>query len=152
MNRTLTSQVVEDLYAEALLLADEVRAAFDMRERDDRGVAASSDERVALSVEGLRTTTRIMHVLAWLLNQRAYLAGELSSRQIERVGSLGAERTSDPRYLAILPIAIRSLVRDTERLYRRVARIDAELRNLDAMHDDPVGDLHGRIARAFGRG
>lgn len=74
----ISSTIVETLYADALRLADEARAAFDMSGRLD--LVGSSEElaRVALSCEALRTTTRMMHVLAWLLNHRAYFAGELS--------------------------------------------------------------------------
>ena len=76
-----TRQIIEDVYPEALILADEVRAAFDSR---TSRIPQDMDEavKVALSVEGLRTTTRLMHLLAWLLNQRAYLDGELSDMQL----------------------------------------------------------------------
>ena len=150
MNRTLTQTVVEDLYAEALMLADEARAAFDLRDEPAIGPQRSNEERIAMSVEGLRTTTRVMHILAWQLNQRAFLAGELSARQVARSGSLASERPSDPRNMAVLPMTVRSLIRDTERLYGRVARIDAEQRSVTAANDDPVGNLRGRIAQAFG--
>ena len=152
MDRTVTEQVVEDLYAEALLLADETRAAFDLRDGTEDGPENSNETRIAMSIEGLRTTTRVMHVLAWLLNQRAYLAGEISARQLQKAGTLGTERPSDPRNMAVLPIAMRALIRDTERLSGRVARLDAEQRSVRAANDDPVGELRGRIAQAFNAG
>src|SRR5690606_40831009 len=65
----LSPTIVETLYYEALTLADEARAAFDL---SGRLTAASLDEdlaRIALSCEALRTTTRMMHAIAWLLNQ-----------------------------------------------------------------------------------
>jgi regulator of CtrA degradation len=76
----LSPTIVDTLYCEALELADRVRAAFDL---SGRLTATSEDEdlaRIALSCEALRTTTRMMHAIAWLLNQRAFLAGELSER------------------------------------------------------------------------
>lgn len=66
----LSRPIIEALYTEALVLADEVRAVFAAGTREP---VAGEDAfvRLALSTEGLKTTTRMMHVLAWLLNQRA---------------------------------------------------------------------------------
>lgn len=148
MDRTIHEQVVEDLYAEALALADEARAVFDLRDEASRG--NSPDEvRIALSVEGLRTTTRVMHVLAWLLNQRAYHSGELSKSQLRRHGTLGEERPSDPANMELLEPATRMLIRETERLHARIARLDEEMRAGDEAESDPVSAMQGRIAQAF---
>lgn len=147
MDRTIHEQVVEDLYAEALALADEARAVFDLR--DEASHDNTPDEvRIALSIEGLRTTTRVMHVLAWLLNQRAYHAGELTKLQLLRHGTLGEERPSDPANMEKLELATRALIRDTERLHARVARLDEEQRQIESAKD-PVSDMQGRIAQAF---
>ena len=145
----INEQIVEELYAEALLLADEARSAFDLHDTQDPALAAN-EVRIAMSIEGLRTTTRVMNALAWLLNQRAFFSGELSRGQLKKHGSLGEERPSDPRNMARLPLKVRSLIRDTERLHGRVARLDREQRSRDAANDDPVGSLQGRIADAFG--
>lgn len=147
MDRTIHEQVVEDLYTEALALADEARAVFDLREDARQGIV-SDHVRMAVSVEGLRTTTRVMHSLAWLLNQRAYHAGELTKLQMLRHGSLGEERPSDPDNMELLEPATRALIRDTERLYARIKRLDEEQRQIGEA-SDPVRDMHGRIAEAF---
>lgn len=70
----LSRQIIEALYTEALILADDVRAVFAAGTREP---VAGEDAymRLALSAEGLKTTTRMMHVLAWLLNQRALFKG-----------------------------------------------------------------------------
>ena len=56
--RTLNPRIVEGLYVEALLLADEVRARFELAQR--RNVSANADDltRVALSSEALRAQAR----------------------------------------------------------------------------------------------
>ena len=85
MNRTtsLSKPIVESLYTEALVLADEVRAVFaqglgeEHRAQDDL-------TKLTFSSEGLKATTRMMHILAWLLNQRAYFAGELNASQLRQ--------------------------------------------------------------------
>ncbi|AXK41815.1 MULTISPECIES: DUF1465 family protein [Erythrobacter] len=146
--RDINEEIIEDLYSEALVLADDARAAFDLRFRDD--VSHVGDlTRVALSIEGLRTTTRLMHILAWLLNQRAYRAGELSERQLERCGTLPVEREPDPDNLARLEPETRSLIEESERLHARVARLDRDWRRERQGGDMPVASLQDRIAQAF---
>ena len=67
MNKTtdINPHIIEGLYTEALLLADEVRAAFDMSGRLDELAGDEDLARIALSCEALRTTTRMMHAIAW---------------------------------------------------------------------------------------
>lgn len=145
--RDISKEIIEELYSAALVLADDARAAFDLRARDS--VSEAGDlTRVALSIEGLRTTTRVMHVLAWLLNQRAYLAGELSELQIERCGALPEEREADADNLARLEPETRALIEESERLHARVARLDRDWR-LQRADRTPVARLQGRIAQAF---
>jgi regulator of CtrA degradation len=66
----LTSRLVDSLYVEAMLLADEVRAYFDEGGREERE-ALPPLLKVSFSCESLKVTTRLMHVIAWLLTQRA---------------------------------------------------------------------------------
>lgn len=150
-SRDISEEIVEDLYAEALVLADDVRAVFDLRLGVD---SDGSDDllRVALSIEGLRTTTRVMHVLAWLLNQRAYFSGELSETQLRRHGALPEERPSDPDNIAMLEPETRALIRESEELHARIARLDSSWRNRDMTEEAPVQALQGRLAKAFAVG
>ena len=83
----------------AACAADELRARFG----GDFSIGDDCVERVALSCEGLRATTRTMHCLAWLLNHRAYFNGELSEFQLRRYGRLTDFPESDPEKLALLP-------------------------------------------------
>lgn len=142
-------QVVEELYEETLVLADEARAVFDMRGRDP-GDGSADPVRIALSIEGLRTTTRLMNLLAWLLNQRAFFAGELSEAQVRRCGALAQDRRADPDQLARLELATRALIRESERLYARAERLDVQLRREEP--DGRARDLQDRLASAFAAG
>jgi regulator of CtrA degradation len=142
-------QVVEELYEETLLLADEARAVFDLRARDPEEKAGDA-ARVALSIEGLRTTTRLMNLLAWLLNQRAYFAGELSEAQVKRCGTLAQDRNSDAVQMAQLLPTTRALIRESERLYARAQRLDGQLRS--ELEDGPARALQGKLSNAFGQG
>jgi regulator of CtrA degradation len=150
MTATTTARrtIIEDLYTEALMLADEARDAFDQRGEMAPG-SSRNEARIALSIEGLRTTTRLMHVLAWLLNQRAFLAGELDEHQLRRHGRLPAERPSMPGMMEKLLPETRHLVRKSERLHARVARLDRDWPRVQPVEDNAVDAMRNRIAEAF---
>lgn len=150
MTATTTARrtIIEDLYSEALVLADEARDAFDMR-GDMAPDGGRNEERIALSIEGLRTTTRLMHILAWLLNQRAFLSGELNEKQLHRHGRLPAERPSMPGMMEKLTPATRQLVRESERLHERVTRLDREWLLAQAAGRNEIDAMRSRIAEAF---
>lgn len=143
----INQAIIETLYCEALVLADEVRSAFDLMP------ARAGDEdlvRIALSVEGLRTTTRMMHALAWLLNHRAYFKGELSEFQLRRHGVLPADRPSDPEQLALLEPETCALIAETGEFHARIARLDAAWRDRFAVRPAAVHRLRERLGREFG--
>lgn len=142
----LSKPIIEALYCEALVLADEVRAAFDLA---PRRCEQEDLVRIALSCEGLRTTTRMMHVLAWLLNHRAYFAGELSDYQLRRHGVLPPDRAADPDQLALLEPATCALIRETEALHGRIARLDVAWRERFVMAPAVLGQRE-RLGRALG--
>jgi regulator of CtrA degradation len=147
----LSPTIIEALYGEALALADEARSAFDLSGRLD---IAGEDEdlaRVALSCEALRTTTRMMHAIAWLLNQRAYFAGELSEFQLRQHGRLpAAQPPSNPDALDMLGPATQELIRRTERFHARIARLDKAWRERFAMHPSAIHRLRERLGRELG--
>jgi len=124
---SINPRIIEGLYCEALVLSDDVRAAFTLSGRMD--AAGEEDEaRVAMSCEALRTTTRMMHAVAWLLNHRAYFAGELSEFQLRRYGKLADFPESEADPMALLAAATASLTRPTERSHPRPKRICDGLR------------------------
>lgn len=141
----LNARIVETLYADSLVLSDEVRTAF------AAGLPAEQDEdqidlvRLAFSCEGLRTTTRMMHSVAWLLNQRAYFAGELSEFQLRRYGRLAATQPSDDAGLALLEPALQELILATERFHARLMRLDRGWRERDPHAPGPVDQLRRRF-------
>ena len=145
----LSPTIVEALYTEALLLADEARAAFDL---SGRLTAIGEDEdlaRIALSCEALRTTTRMMHAIAWLLNQRAYFAGELSEFQLRRHGRLPQRQPDGPSdQLALLGPELEDLIERTRRFYARIERLDLAWRTRFEMQPAAIHRLRERLGLA----
>ena len=122
---TLNARIIEGLYCEALVLAEEVRAAFSLSGRIEQAGQDEDLARVTLSCVGLRTTTRMMHAIAWLLNHRAYLKGELSEFQLRRYGALADDDSgADTGSFGLLDEDMRDLVESTEQLYARLLRLD----------------------------
>jgi regulator of CtrA degradation len=142
----INPRIIESLYNEALVLADEARAAFDLSRRSDN---ASEDEdltRIALSCEALRTTTQMMQSIAWLLNQRAYFKGEISELQLRRHGRLPVKSDrSDPEQLAFLDEETCEIIACSERLYARIARLDRAWQAKFAIQTNAVEQLHERL-------
>jgi regulator of CtrA degradation len=149
---TINPRIIEGLYCEALVLSDDVRAAFDLSGRIENAGMEEDLARIALSCEALRTTTRIMHAVAWLLNHRAYFMGELSEFQLRRHGRLAADFPgSDPERLAVLKPELRRLILSTERFYARLVRIDTNWRQIEPDGPSAVARLRERLGRAVAR-
>jgi len=142
----INPRIIEGLYCEALVLSDEVRAAFDLSGRIDDAARDEDAARVALSCEALRTTTRMMHAIAWLLNHRAFLAGELSEFQLRRHGRLVPDfPTSDPERMALIENGVRDLISATENFYARLLRIDRGFRERDMSQPSAIERLRERF-------
>ena len=124
----INPRIVDSLYCDALALADELRARFAVPH--DAGMDRYDEAaRIALSCEGLRATTRTMHCLAWLLNHRAFFAGEISEFQLRRHGRLPAALPDSDA--SALPSEAARLVRESERLYARIVRLERAWRAPD---------------------
>ena len=146
----IKSRIIDALYCEALVLSDEVRSAFDLSGRLDMAVDCEDAARVALSCEALRTTTRMMHALAWLLNHRAFYAGELSEFQLRRYGRLSPDYPGGDRdRLALLDSEIRKLVGQTETFYARLLRLDRGWRNTEPPVVGAIDRLRERLGYAI---
>jgi regulator of CtrA degradation len=142
----LARRLVSSLYVEAMLLSDEARSYFDGYGRADRA-AMDAVERVYLSCESLKVTTRLMHIIAWLLVQRGLLNGDTPDALPMR---LGHADHSDPAGLIGLPAAARAIIRSSLDLYRRVGLLDADLNGKpDVTALSPALALQQSLASAF---
>nr|WP_294170747.1 DUF1465 family protein [uncultured Sphingomonas sp.] len=142
----LTPRLIESLYTEAMLLADEARTYFDEAGREER---ATLDPfvRVGFACESLKVTTRIMHIVAWLLTQKAVETGEINPgstvRPERRLGHAG---DSDAAVVTQLPPTAQRLVTASQDLYARVKRLDEEGLG-ETPATSPARALMGRLER-----
>ena len=145
----ITSRLIDSLYTEAMILADEARHYFDDVGRDDRA-GLEPFARVGFACESLKVTTRIMHIVAWLLTQRAVESGEISWTQGRRPERrLGNAQDSDPLVVGQLPETAERLIRSSSDLYARVRRIDEGHFETEAAQS-PARALMGRLERGLG--
>ncbi|MFV0643632.1 MAG: DUF1465 family protein [Sphingomonadaceae bacterium] len=144
----LSQPIVETLYCEALVLADEVRMIFNPGEQKS---ACTSETciQIAHATEGLRATTRMMFILAWLLNYRAHFSGDLSEAQLLRSGPFQADRPGDPESMALLPPHVRNLIMETQKLHARIARLDSAWRSRTHTEPPLIASIHERLTRAI---
>ena len=141
-------KLIDGLYAEVMTLAETARGYFDGIGRQDRD-ALEPVARIGFSCESLKVTTRLMHVIAWILTQRAVDEGELPwSESRDPVRRLGRSPESDEAAVAALPPRAAALTQASLDLHRRVER-------LDQMADEPVAEvspvqmLQARLGGAF---
>ena len=143
----LHRRLVDTLHVEAMVLADEARSYFDEDGRAEREALDPLD-RVGFSCESLKVTTRLMHIIAWLLTQRAVHVGELAPREaLHPSRRLGEPPSSDSNLVAVLPARARLLIDASADLHRRVHHLDTAQAGIPI--DSPVRGLQERLALAF---
>jgi len=141
-------RLIDQLYVEAMVLADEARTYFDEDGRAERE-SLSPVERVGFSCESLKVTTRLMHVIAWLLTQRAVAAGELRPNEaLDPSRRLGDAPRTDEAAAAALPLRARLLIMASSDLHRRIARLDRP-DHADHAVPSPARAMQQRLALAF---
>ena len=123
----MTDKLIDSLYLEAMVLADEARSYFDQFSRDSRA-AMTPLQRV-----------RLMHSTAWLLAKRSPQGTS---------NPLAAAAPSETETVAGLPEEAQGLIRESEDLYARIQRLDEKLAHAPKAAN-PALDLRARLERAF---
>ncbi len=142
----LTPLLIDSLYTEALVLADEARHCFD---RSQAAGQLSPEISVAFSCESLKVTTRLMHSIAWLLNQKALQAGEISEEDADSdTLDLGYAPMSDTAQVGRFPPEARSLITASEELYLRLQRFSGNMRAVGASVSEPIA-MRERLRSSF---
>lgn len=117
-------------YDETLDLMIEARNYMAHRAPHDRRELACID-RLKVSCEAFRVTSRLTQVMAWLMAQRAVEEGELTMEEAcEQFGLSGHDVCLDESHRddQTLPRGLRSLLDRSRQLYVRIARLDEMVR------------------------
>ncbi|MEZ5654392.1 MAG: DUF1465 family protein [Sphingobium sp.] len=159
LNPALFFRLVDALYIEALVMADEARAYFDQKASEDREMFDTMT-RLTLTCESLKVTTRLMHVIAWLMTQKAWQRGEIPEETLDDSKyRLGPASETDDAVLALMPSCARQLVQGSQMLYGRVLRLQNQMAEVRtgalvpgaglAPSTSPARELLGRLEKAF---
>lgn len=143
--KMMTGRLIDSLYTEAMVLADEARSYFDEIGRPEQALLEPM-QRVAFSCESLKVTTRLMHVIAWLLTRKAIAAGEIADDRSD-TRRLGLAAETELAAIDSLPAGARAIISGSVDLYDRVARIDREM--VEPESDSPALGLIRRLERTF---
>jgi regulator of CtrA degradation len=144
----LTVKLMDALYTEAMVLADEARSYFESgrfnEESDPDNILA-----VSFSCESLKVTTRLMHCIAWLLNQKALQSGELSEGEAWNYDrALGDAPATDRPMVDRFPVEARQIVMASEELFQRLQRLSARMEQ-EMEAESAVQDMFRRLQSAF---
>lgn len=152
-DRALHQKLVDGLYVEAMVMADEARAYFDHDSALGLEMADPS-RRLSFACESLKITTRLMHVIAWLLAQRAWQRGEISDADlVQDKYRLGRAAPTDAALADAFPFAARMLVEGSQELYDRVARLQERMDRMfstSVMSDEATGPARALLDRLNG--
>lgn len=139
----LTPKLIDALYTEAMILADEARSYFESGRFDEESHGDSSLS-VSFSCESLKVTTRLMHCIAWLLNQKALHGDDLSEGEAwNHDRELGYAAASDGPMVELFPEDAQRIINASEDLFQRLQRMSARLEQ--QMDEHPV--VHDMLAR-----
>lgn len=121
---------IDRTYQDAMALAERASSYFAYVSDKERG-AMSVGAKAALAAESLRISSRIMHAIAWLLTRKAVNAGEIDEAEaLKAEHRLGGRSIclADPKCdLGQLPQPVVGLLEESERLYRRIDRLETQL-------------------------
>jgi regulator of CtrA degradation len=114
-------------YRETMTLLLETRDYMRFREPVDRR-AMPDDQRLVVNCEALRLTSRLTHIMAWLLIQKAVHAGEITAAEAASEDHRLAGQSVCREHTTIgdisMPPALATLLERSYHLYTRVERLD----------------------------
>ena len=144
----ITPKLIDALYTEAMILADEARSYFESGRFDDESHPDSSLS-VSFSCESLKVTTRLMHCIAWLLNQKALHSDDLSEGEAwNHDRELGYAAASDGPMVELFPEDAQRIIVASEDLFQRLQRMSARLEQQTDEHP-VVHDMFARLQNSF---
>lgn len=144
----LTLRLMDTLYTEAMVLADEARSYFESG-RFNEDSDQDNNLAVSFSCESLKVTTRLMHCIAWLLNQKALHSGDLTEGEAwNHDRELGYAPATDQLMVDRFPQEARQIVMASEELFQRLQRLSARLQQ-EMEAESAVQDMFRRLESSF---
>lgn len=108
--------------------------------------------RLQASFESMRVTSRLTQVMAWLLAQKAVIAGEISEQSLAGEFALGGDvvcfGVADDETTAALPRVLRGLLDRSLALYARVSRLNGMVRRRCTQAAAAEADQQGTVLGA----
>jgi regulator of CtrA degradation len=148
------SELFERTFEEGMELVEETAAYLDGAGRQD-SKQLSRNAALAYASESMRLTTRLMQLASWLLVQRAVREGDMAAQDAcedrYRLKEDLREHPGDDG-LAALPMGLKVLMEQSDRLFDRVMHLDRRM-YVEQAHDQtthPVFNQMDRIQAAFG--
>lgn len=118
---------LDRIYNEAYGLLIESRNYMSYILPEVRGKMAPED-RLFVTYQSTRLTSRLLEIMSWLLAQRAVASGEMSVSEAQQQGfSISNDSTcqfDEAETSLILPEGLRDLLERSTNLYIRLARLD----------------------------
>jgi regulator of CtrA degradation len=147
------SALFERTFDEGMALVEETARYLDGAGRKE---ARALPRKAAMlyAGESMRVTTRLMQTASWLLVQRAVHDGEMeadaASSDRYRLGSKEICMAESAEGVEILPSVLRDLLKRSESLYRRIARLDDVLFSRNTDQAAGARAHISRLEQAFG--
>lgn len=150
LSEFMASGLFQRTYGEGMRLVEETSAYLDGAGRE-AAKALPREASLAYAGESMRLTTRLMQVASWLLVRKAVHEGEMTAEEAnsEKYRLATKEIARQPRFAGadVLPQRLLELIERSERLYARVERLDARLREPVAgpAHNHPLAEQMRRV-------
>ncbi|MBX3491671.1 MAG: DUF1465 family protein [Parvibaculum sp.] len=150
LSEFMASGLFQRTYGEGMRLVEETSAYLDGAGRE-AAKALPREASLAYAGESMRLTTRLMQVASWLLVRKAVHEGEMTAEEAnsEKYRLATKEIARQPRFAGadVLPQRLLELIERSERLYARVERLDARLREPVAgpAHNHPLAEQMQRV-------
>jgi len=139
-------------FDEGMALVEETARYLDGKGREEARILPRK-AAMLYAGESMRVTTRLMQAASWLLVQRAVRDGDMERddalNERYRLGSREICLGSSAEDVAPLPMELKDLLTRSDRLYRRIARLDDILFGDDAAVPSGARGQMDALAQAF---
>lgn len=149
----MDSALFDRTFDEGMSLVEETARYLDGPGREESRVLPRS-AALLYAGESMRVTTRLMQAASWLLIQRAVQEGEMcpeaAAGERYRLGSKEICFGGKSEDVELLPHTLQDLLARSERLYRRIARLEEAILSTRSVTKPSVQSQFERLQQNFG--